>query len=379
MERANDVRECVLVTGRLDIHSSRKAGMKFLLALLILFVATGVRAGPLTYQDPLVQGNTYLDIARAGDRLVVVGDRGFILYSDDRGQTWQQGSSPTGVLLTAVCFANDQIGWAVGHDAVVLGTRDGGQTWQQQYSDELDDASGDAASSEDEFAEDEDVDIYADDYDIYADEGDISLVDTSGAPLLDVWCQSADRALAVGGYGYLLETSDGGSTWEKRMQRLDNPDGWHLYAISAVDGLPHLLFIAGEQGTLFRSQDAGTTWEKIESPYHGSFFGITSADPATLLVHGLQGNLWLSRDRGDSWTRVVTGLSSGVNAGTVLPDGTIVLVGNSGAMLLSRDKGSMVSVRFTPDRQTFSSVVSLRDGSLITVGAAGIRVINDIR
>lgn len=344
--------------------------MRFLLALLVLFVGVRAHADPFTYLDPLVGGNAYLDIAKAGDRLVVVGDRGFILYSDDRGQTWRQGKSPTGVLLTAVCFANDQVGWAVGHDAVVLGTRDGGQTWQQQYSDEL---------SEDEFSEDDDADIYSDDYDIYADEGGASPVDTSGAPLLDVSCQSADRAFAVGGYGYFLETSDGGHTWEKRMDRVDNPDGWHLYAVSAVDGMPDILFVAGEQGILFRSQDKGITWEPIDSPYHGSFFGITSADPATLLLHGLQGNLWLSRDRGESWSRVVTGLSSGINAGTVLSDGTIVLVGNSGAILLSRDKGSMVSVRFMPDRQTLSSVVSLQDGTLITVGAAGIRIVNDIR
>ena len=36
-----------------------------------------------------------LDVAHAGARLVAVGDRGHILYSDDNGASWAQAKVPT--------------------------------------------------------------------------------------------------------------------------------------------------------------------------------------------------------------------------------------------------------------------------------------------
>ena len=57
-----------------------------------------------------------LDVAHAGARLVVVGDHGHILLSDDQGKTWSQARVPTRQLLTAVFFVDEQHGWAVGHD-----------------------------------------------------------------------------------------------------------------------------------------------------------------------------------------------------------------------------------------------------------------------
>lgn len=43
-----------------------------------------------------------IDVVHAGKRLVAVGDRGHILYSDDQGNTWTQAKVPTRQLLTAV-------------------------------------------------------------------------------------------------------------------------------------------------------------------------------------------------------------------------------------------------------------------------------------
>lgn len=66
--------------------------------------------------------------AMAGERVVVAGVRGTILYSDDQGLHWQQASVPVTVSLTAMCFADATHGWAVGHRGVILATLDGGLT-----------------------------------------------------------------------------------------------------------------------------------------------------------------------------------------------------------------------------------------------------------
>ena len=71
-------------------------------------------------QSTKAQHGLMLDVAQAGARLVAVGDRGHILYSDDQGQNWTQAKVPTRQLLTAVYFVDATHGWAVGHDAQIL-------------------------------------------------------------------------------------------------------------------------------------------------------------------------------------------------------------------------------------------------------------------
>ena len=77
--------------------------------------------------------NLLIDITKAGNRLVSVGVRGHIIYSDDQGLTWQQANVPVSVLLTAVSFVDENYGWAVGHSGVILHTSDGGINWVSQF------------------------------------------------------------------------------------------------------------------------------------------------------------------------------------------------------------------------------------------------------
>ncbi len=279
-----------------------------------------------------------LDVARAGTRLVAVGQRGHIVYSDDQGQTWKQAKVPTRQLLTAVYFVDDQHGWVVGHDAQILATSDAGTTWTLQYEDP-----------------------------------------GRQAPLLDLWFENLQHGIAVGAYGGLLETTDGGKTWEDIADRLENEDELHLNAIAAVKDAG--LMIAGEMGMLFRSQDNGQTWESIGSPYEGSWFGLQAYDaPKGLVVYGLRGTLYRSGDFGDNWQQIP--LQSADNApfkfglagSTRLEDGTLVVVGHGGSVLTSRDDGLSFSVVNTADRQSLSSVAAI-DGQLVLVGQDGVQLL----
>ena len=84
--------------------------------------------------EPAAVHSLMLGVARAGDRLVAVGERGHVLLSDDAGNSWRQAKSvPSQTLLTAVAFADPQRGWAVGHDELILHTADGGETWATQH------------------------------------------------------------------------------------------------------------------------------------------------------------------------------------------------------------------------------------------------------
>ena len=106
-----------------------------LLPMQVSAKTEGVSAPSYSIESAAASAGLLLDITRAGKRLIAVGDRGHILYSDDEGQQWLQARVPTQQLLTAVYFVDDRYGWAVGHDALILATRDGGATWTRQYDD----------------------------------------------------------------------------------------------------------------------------------------------------------------------------------------------------------------------------------------------------
>ena len=288
-------------------------------------------------ESPRAEKGLMIDVVQAGKRLVAVGDRGHILYSDDQGATWVQAKVPTRQLLTAVFFIDDQHGWAVGHDAKILASSDAGATWSEQFKD---------LSRE--------------------------------APLLDVLFNDPNHGFAVGAYGALIETTDAGKTWEDVSDRLDNEDQYHLNAIARVKDAG--LFIVGGQGSMFRSSDEGQTWEKLEGPYEGSLFGVIgTAQPKTLLAYGLRGNLFRSTDFGDTWEPVALkaargALEFGLSGATLLDDGTLVVVGNGGSVVVSHDDGLTFSVFNRPDRISLSAVTAAGNGDLILVGQGGVRV-----
>ncbi|MGE7994422.1 YCF48-related protein [Pseudomonas sp. NPDC089554] len=299
--------------------------------------AHAAAAGEYSTESAKASESLLIDATHAGKRLVVVGDRGHILFSDDQGKTWTQARVPTRQLLTAVFFLDDKRGWAVGHDAQILASNDGGATWSKQFEDL-----------------------------------------TREAPLLDVWFLDAQHGFAVGAYGALLETTDGGQQWQDVAERLDNPDQLHLNAIAAVKDAG--LFIVGEQGSMYRSSDAGQTWSRVEGPYEGSLFGVIgTAQPNTLLAYGLRGNLFRSTDFGDSWQPIELNaargpLEFGLASATLLEDGSLALVGNGGSVLRSHDDGQTFTVYNRSDRIALSGVSGLADGGLLLVGQGGVHL-----
>ncbi len=278
-----------------------------------------------------------LDVSYTGKRLVVVGDRGHILYSDDQGKTWTQAKVPSRQLLTAVYFVDDQHGWAVGHDAQILASSDGGSTWIKQFEDLK-----------------------------------------REAPLLDVWFKDLSTGIAVGAYGALLETTDGGQHWQDIGDRLNNEDQYHLNGIAYVKDAG--LFIVGEMGSMFRSTDDGQTWEKLEGPYQGSLFGALGTGQAyTLLAYGLRGNLFRSIDFGSHWEPIALQgergpLEFSIANAALLPDSSIVLVGNGGSVIRSTDDGETFTVANRSDRLSLAGVAEDDTGNLILVGQGGVHV-----
>ena len=257
--------------------------------------------------------------ASAGYRLVAAGEHGYIIYSDDQGRSWRRSATPRRVMLTALAFVDDKLGWACGHDGTILATQDGGATWTEQR--------------------------YKPD---------------DKQPLFALRFADRDHGTAIGAYGLFLETADGGKSWTPRAITQDDK---HFYAI-AGDGAGRLA-IAAEAGTLLVSSDDGKTWEPSASPYKGSFFGLVTTADSALIAFGLRGNIFRSTDFGKTWTASKSEAATTLQGGARMADGEIVLVGSAGSVISSRDNG--MTFRKAPDQKavTWSTVLPTATGALL--------------
>lgn len=158
--------------------------------------------------------------ARAGSRIVAVGDRGVVLLSDDGGKTHRQARQvPVDVALTSVSFVDERRGWAVGHWGVVLHTADGGETWQLQRSDTRQDR-----------------------------------------PLFAVHFFDANQGVAVGLWSLVLVTSDSGAHWQS--VQLEPPAGSRradLNLLGLFSDAGGRLFAPAEKGWCCAPTTAGVT------------------------------------------------------------------------------------------------------------------------
>ncbi len=281
---------------------------KPLAAFAALALSTCVCA-QTAFQAPLVEQSLLLDIA-AAKHLVMVGERGHILLSDD-GQQFTQAVVPTTATLTATTIVGDNI-WAVGHDATILHSADAGKTWQVQLS-----------------------------------------KPKIERPFLDVHFFDSRHGIAVGAYGMFYRTEDGGEHWRSELHAalLDPYDREYLEQLREEDEdfynqelgsiLPHLnrlsaangrLYLAGEAGTLAVSDDEGKTWQRFEVDYAGSFFDIAPLDNNTMMAVGLRGNIFVMRTPGE-WEYVKTCSTSTLNSIMVLSDTKVAALGNNGMIV----------------------------------------------
>lgn len=307
---------------------NRSIGLLFSLAVLLaaifafsprpvpVFPATGLRIDTVLL----------LDAARAGKRLVTVGDRGRIFLSDDEGGTWRAAVSPTQSTLTSLFFIDEKHGWAAGHDGVVLRTADSGAQWTQLRH-----------APEDE------------------------------RPLFAIRFDDLQRGTAIGAYAAYLETADGGKTWvEKKIADSDR----HYNALVVIEGGARL--IAGESGTLLRSADNGETWNALQSPYKGSFFGLVWPGARNLVAFGLRGNVFHSSDLGEQWQAVPSQTQAALLGGRVGAAGATVLVGQNGTLLRSGDAGLTFTAQRDAGGASFAATLPVANGDLLAFGERGV-------
>ncbi|HEU0203179.1 MAG TPA: YCF48-related protein [Burkholderiaceae bacterium] len=311
-----------------------------------------------------------LGIAIAGERLVAVGERGVIVWSEDAGTTWRQAQVPVSVTLTAVAFADARKGWAVGHDGAVLHSADGGQQWTLQFD-------GNGANAAVLATRKAAVQAARSTEERQRAESALADVEESAEfgpsrPLLDVCMADAMRGWVVGAFGQVFGTTDGGHTWVYAGDALPNPDGLHCNRISRLPD--RSLVIAAEAGKVFRTRDEGRSWQVHDTGYAGHLYGVLPGGTAGVLIaYGFAGHILRSEDDGLSWRELPALTSTSLIGGMRLASGRLLLVDRGRRILASDDAGKTWRLLSSePGRALGGIAPSLVKDRLPVVGTGGM-------
>jgi len=348
------------------LHRVRRAlvALAFLLPAVAFAGFTDVLDTPAT-MSPLASKGLLNGLVLAGKRLVAVGQRGQVVYSDDAGASWRQAAVPVASDLVAVSFPTPQQGWAVGHDGVVLHSSDGGVTWTRQLDGRrvgqlmMEQLRARAARGE--------LGSTADANALIEDAGRIAAQGAEN-PFLDVWFADEHNGFIVGAFNLIFRTTDGGQTWVSWFDRTENRDRLHLYA---VRGVGTDVYIAGEQGLLLKLDREAERFQALATPYKGTYFGVVGTGDA-VVVYGLRGNAYRSTDGGAHWQSVDTGIQEGLTGSTAFGAQGLVLVSQAGNLLVSRDSGAHFAL-FRQARPVPASAVAVAGDAIVITGALGVK------
>lgn len=162
--------------------------------------------------------------------------------------------------LSAIDFANDNVGMAVSYNGEIVKTIDGGANWIAQNS-------------------------------------------GTTTTLRDVVMIDAQTAVAVGYNGLILRTSNGGTTWGP----ISSGTTQHLVC---VDFNYSTLYATGNGGDVFKSVDSGLTWSTLTVDNTSNLKSIYFTDANTGYVGGEHGRIYRTIDGGISWTQLNTGVDN---------------------------------------------------------------------
>tara|TARA_B100000401_G_scaffold352548_1_gene250124 strand:+ start:244 stop:1374 length:1131 start_codon:yes stop_codon:yes gene_type:complete len=344
----------------------------FLLAFILsLFLGSNLSASQFNYGSEFaaISPNAHKALINAleksGDRIFGVGVHGIIVYSDDKGDTWNQATEvPFTKTLTDISCPSQNKCWATGHDATILHSFNGGETWEVQYQDaEFD------------------------------------------APLLSIHMYDDYEGVALGAFALSLRTSNGGITWDYLFIDDDEFQPHLNYTYGDNQGWRKSAkdegYAVGELGKYYVTDDRGLNWLAIETGYIGSYWSGIKVDEGQSLLLGMSGNITLATlyelndpvppdkataiacyesgyYRGDckvyAFDDLFIGTKNSLTSANLLDDGRIVLSGNGGVITIIdmiREKNIKTCVR--SDRLSNTSVIPLGSDDFLLAGENGMR------
>jgi photosystem II stability/assembly factor-like uncharacterized protein len=192
-----------------------------------------------------------------------VGDNGVILKTTDGGNNWTSKETPVSVSWKAVKFLNSSLGYAVGSGGYVIKSTNGGESWfvlETEINDTLNDL---------EILDSKTIVVVGNNGTVLLsiDGSTFNVItQTSGATsdFNGVFFFDSSVGWIVGNSGTLLLTLDGGESWSKQtitdsgtnLEITTNLNSVAFYNLN--DGIA-----VGDDGLILKSSDGGRNWANV--------------------------------------------------------------------------------------------------------------------
>jgi photosystem II stability/assembly factor-like uncharacterized protein len=101
----------------------------------------------------------------------------------------------------------------------------------------------------------------------------------------------------VGSEGILLKTVDGGDYWFRRETGTD----YTLHSVHFADALTG--WIVGERGTILKTTDGGDSWNTQSDGAYDDYLCVFAVHPDTAWITGMFGKIFKTTNGGENWIR----------------------------------------------------------------------------
>lgn len=221
-------------------------------------------------------------------RRITIGEKSSFIYDENGTNQWYSILDKD-FLLYNISFIDEERGFVVGSEGLILSTINSGQKW-------------------DRIRTRENVTFFS-----------IEMIDE-------------DIGFIVGREGTILKTIDGGNSWEK----LNSNSTKYLKSIDFND--EQIGISVGGNGTILRTEDFGAEWNKIKNVTTRGLNKVKFLSEKSIIIIGNAGTILVSTDAGLSWKSVDSKIYSNWYDISFTQDGKIFIVGSNGT-LIELEKG----------------------------------------
>lgn len=277
-------------------------GASALMALATVTAFAHRTPPPLAPAASSVEHQHFNALTFNGERLLAAGALGEIVYTDDQGGQWKTAAvkQDRQALLISMAFADDQkTGMAVGHEGWILRTQDGGQTWSEVA---FDAQNGEPLMSVARLPSGQWIAVGAFGRALQStDHGDSwqpwALPEEVQDKHLNRIAHSDDGQywLIAGELGLLVESTDHGQTWQT-VPPFYNGSFYNAMALPDGGWISY-----GMRGNVYRKAHAQAAWEQSAVNAPVSFFGHTRQADGSIALVGQGATIGVSTNGGQSF------------------------------------------------------------------------------
>lgn len=186
-----------------------------------------------------------------------------------------------------------------------------------------------------------------------------------GNTLRGVSFADANNGTAVGNFGTIIHTANGGITWTNQTSGTEK----YLYAVSFSDANNGTA--VGYYGTIIHTIDGGKTWVPQSSGKTNTLYGVSFTNANNGTAVGSYGTILRTTNGGQTWVAQSSGTTSSLNAVSFTDENHGTIVGNQGKILRTTNGGQTWVAQSSGTTKNLNGISFYDSNNGIAVGSDG--------